>query len=314
MVAPSLYIGLDAGGSTTELLGRVVPRPRGSPDAADLRLRGPGTNPNRVGPEKAAHHMADLVRQALQHRPAAHLASVYAGVAGAGSQAEQQDLSARLRQALGADAPPSVRVVHDALIALEAAFGAGSGLVVIAGTGSVVFARARDGSVRRGGGWGYAIGDEGSGYALGCAALRAIGHAFDGGPPTRLQALLAQAHGLATREAIIQRVYHTEWPLQEAARLVLQAAAEDDAVAQRIIEEQTTALAQQVAWLAQRGAPVEPRLAPIGGLLNEAAYAEALRAALRRTLPDWAIHPTPDAPVTGALRLALRNGHAAVET
>lgn len=313
LASSSLYIGLDAGGSTTELLGRLVPDANGDQGAngnpaADLRLQGPGTNPNRVGTEEAARRLAALVRQALQHHPAARLASVYAGIAGAGSDEEQHNLALRLRRALGGDAPASVHVVHDALIALEAAFGAGSGLIAIAGTGSVVFARATDGSVRRSGGWGYAIGDEGSGYALGCAALRAIAHTFDGGPPTRLRALLAEEHGLATREAIIQRVYHTKWPLQEAAGLVLRAAAAGDAVAQRIIEEQTTALARQVAWLAEQEPPVEPRLALIGGLTNEAVYVEALHAALHRALPEWTIHSTPDAPVTGALRLALRNG------
>ncbi len=305
MTAPSLYIGLDAGGSTTELLGRVVP---GADGTGDLCLQGPGTNPNRVGTEEAAQGMADLVRQAMRRIPSARLVSVYAGVAGAGSAEEQQDLAARLRRALGDEAPPSVHVVHDALIALEAAFGEGSGLIVIAGTGSVVFARAEDGTVRRGGGWGYAIGDEGSGYALARAALRAIGHAFDGGPPARLRTLLAEEHGLHTREAIIERVYHTKWPLQEAAGLVLRAAAAGDAIAQRILEEQTAALAQQVVWLAEREPPVEPRLALIGGLTNEAVYVEAFHAALYRALPDWTIHPTPEAPVTGALRLALRNG------
>ncbi len=66
-----------------------------------------------------------------------------------------------------------IKVVGDNVIALEAAFGSGPGVIVIAGTGSIAYGRNRDGQTARAGGWGFAISDEGSGHWIGRAAVAA---------------------------------------------------------------------------------------------------------------------------------------------
>jgi glucosamine kinase len=71
-----------------------------------------------------------------------------------------------------------VEVVSDGLIALEGAIGNGDGAVAILGTGSIFFARQGD-AVRSYGGWGFVIGDFGSGASLGRAALAATLLAYD---------------------------------------------------------------------------------------------------------------------------------------
>ena len=60
----------------------------------------------------------------------------------------------------------------------------GVGVALIAGTGSVAFGRAADGRTIRCGGWGYLLGDEGSGYAIGRAALRLAPRRFRSRPLT----------------------------------------------------------------------------------------------------------------------------------
>ncbi len=299
-MSSALYVGLDAGGSKTELLARS------STGTEDLRLHGPGANPKRVGTETAVRVLADLVREAQHRYPEARLATVCAGVAGAGSEADQQQLATLLHRSLQAPGSCTIHVVHDAAIALEAAFGAGSGVILIAGTGSVAYARTPAGTLERTGGWGYLLGDEGGGYAIGREGLRAAAHAIDGGPSTRLRALLAGRHDLPSRQALLHHVYQTDWPLQETAALVLEAAGEGDAVASRIIDEQTASLADQVAWLAARCPTTTRRMALFGGLMNEALYVDVLRKALRHHLPDWSICRVAAAPSTGALQLALR--------
>lgn len=289
------YIGLDAGGSKTELCAEVVPGQRWS-------LYGPGANLQRAGVEDASAVLADLVRQAAQREPAARYA-VCAGVAGAGREAEQEALAAAVRARLDG-LPVVVRVVHDAAIALEAAFAGESGVVVIAGTGSVAFARTPEGRIERAGGWGYLLGDEGSGHALAVAGLRAVCAALDGGPDTRLVEAMASRFGLDTVDRIIQRVYREAWPVQQAAPVVAEVAAGGDAVAVAIVAEQTAALAAQVGWLAARVPEVAPRLVLLGGLTSHAAYQAALVAALRERLPRFAVQPLAEHPVVGALRLA----------
>jgi N-acetylglucosamine kinase-like BadF-type ATPase len=294
-------VGLDAGGSGTSLLAEC----EDCPDRIDRH--GAAANPQREGIEQSARTLATLVREALSpHRPIGRL-SVCAGVAGAGRSEEQEALARRLRRALADDAGTvQVEVIHDACVALEAAFGAESGLVVIAGTGSIVLARTEDGTMRRAGGWGYLLGDAGSGYAVGRAGLRAVAAAFDGGPETSLCARLGERCGIDGRESLIRRVYQEEVALQDVAPLVIEAAADGDPVAADILTAQADALTQQVEWLLDEADDIAPRIALLGGLLRNEHYARQLRCALRRQVPNWSVEVLRHEPVVGALRRARR--------
>ena len=67
-----------------------------------------------------------------------------------------------------------IDVVGDGPIALESAFGAGPGIIVIAGTGSIAYGRDANGTTARVGGWGFAVSDEGSAHWIGRAAIAAF--------------------------------------------------------------------------------------------------------------------------------------------
>lgn len=71
-------------------------------------------------------------------------------------------------------------VISDAQAAYLAAHGDGSGALLIAGTGSVVFLKGRDGRFRKIGGHGRSAGDPGSGLWLGTRFLRAVRHRLKG--------------------------------------------------------------------------------------------------------------------------------------
>lgn len=295
-----LCIGLDVGGSKTELLASR------SGDDERIRLTGPGANIQRIGIEASAHTLADLIQRALRQYAAPQLASVCAGIAGAGRASDQDALGQHLLTLLDLSPAPHVQIVHDAQIALEAAFNEGSGMIVIVGTGSVVFARTQDGTLMRTGGWGYLLGDEGSGFALGQSGLRAVAHAIDGGPPTMLQQQVADQYGLDTRDQLIHQVYQHDWPMQDVAPLVIEAALDGDAVARQIVEDQTDQLTCQVEWLIGRCDETEPRIALMGGLIRETHYASVLQQTLRERLPNWSVQTLDQRPVVGALRLAAR--------
>ena len=301
MTDQPLYIGLDAGGSKTTLVaGHAL-------SDALLRREGPCANLQRQGLDATATVLASLITEAVQAHPGTTEVSVCAGVAGAGDETEQHAIAAKLRSHLGTDAPRHLHIVHDAAIALEGAFEGGSGIIVIAGTGSICFARTTDGEMLRAGGWGYLLGDEGSGHALGIAGLRAVADAFDGGPPTRLSALLADHYGIDTPRALIHQVYQEKWPVQQMAPLVVQAAKEEDEVACSLIREQTRLLARQIAGLAHRSKAITPRIALLGGLNKEPFYRQALASALLAALPEWIVQEPVAPPVIGALQLAIKN-------
>ena len=294
MSAP-LFVGLDAGGTKTAVLAHT--------DGPTRRFVGPGAHALRDGADGAAETLAALVAQARDAFGGAEIGGVGVGLAGAGRAAEQTAVADALRERLSG---ARVAVTHDADVAFEAAWGTGSGAVLVVGTGSLVFARAADGAVLRAGGWGATLSDDGSGTSLGRHALRSALAAHDGGPPTTLTDALTLA-GLATPEAILDAVYVDGRSVSEFAPLLLAAAAADDWVATSTLARETNALAQQVGWLATRaGGTVEPRLATSGGLMDVAVYAAALDAALARHLPGWSVQRSEAEPAEGALAMAER--------
>ena len=301
MSTTTVAVGLDAGGSTTTLW--VQPADAGT----HTEHTGPAAHPKQRGMDDAAHVLAALVREATRpHRPVGTLA-VCAGVAGAGRSTEKNALSDKLWTTLHAAAETvQVEVRSDAEIALDAAFGDESGVVVIAGTGSIVLGRTRDGTQARAGGWGSQLGDPGSGHALGRAGLRAVADAFDGGPETTLRGRVADEHGIDDSESLIHRVADEDLPLADVAPTVLSAATDGDGVASAIVQDQTDALAQRVAWLVDRTGPFSSRVALVGGLTNDAHYADRLRNCIQEQWPDASVAVAEQPPVAGALRRARR--------
>ncbi len=135
----------------------------------------------------------------------------------------------------------NIIICHDALIALVGGIGHDVGIVVAAGTGSIVFGRNQQGITKRVGGWGYILGDEGSGYKIAVAGLQAAMQAYDGrGKSTILQEVFKNHLALASMEDLIEVVYRRGWGVKEIAALAIvvdSAAADGDEVANRIIDD-----------------------------------------------------------------------------
>lgn len=293
-----LYVGIDAGGTHAKLVAASTRGRR-------ITLSGPAANLQRLGTAHVADVLTHLLLDVLARFPEHRLEGVAAGVAGAGRAADQDALRASLTAALGNQAPAHLIVTHDADIALQGAFGGESGVIVIAGTGSVVFGRTRDGALRRAGGWGYLLGDEGSGHALGRAALRAVADELDGGRTTALTALVRERLDLDGREAIIRFVYAAEGRLQDAAPLLLDAAAAGDAAAGALLARETRLLAEQAGHVVAEGAWTE-QAALLGGLSQSGTYHRAFADALQARAPGWTLRPPATTALEGALQLARR--------
>ena len=293
---PSLCIGIDAGGTKTAALARA--------DGTPTRFSRPGAQLMRDGTEATADALAGIIEEARSAHAGSTLGRVVVGLAGAGRAEQREALSQALRSRIG-DAP--VDVTHDAEIALEAAFGPEGGTIVLVGTGSCVYARTEDGEALRAGGWGAALGDDGSGTALGRATLRAALAVYDGGPPTALAEGVADTFGLADGDAIRAAVYLDGLPLASLTPVLFAAIEADDWVASSILTRETNALGQQVGWVAtQGGEGLRPQLAYAGGLANEAVYTASLTAALERHVPGWTIRASAKEAVEGALAMAER--------
>jgi N-acetylglucosamine kinase-like BadF-type ATPase len=206
-----------------------------------------------------------------------------------------------------------LKIESDARMALEGAFLGKEGIVVIGGTGSVVFGKDDRGKIYRAGGWGRFIGDEGSGYELGREAFRSVARMMDGrGKKTRLANMLGTAFGLKTHEDIINAVYRDEFDLAVAAPMVLRAASQKDSVAKELLQSATCELVLTIEAvykrmeISGRGGRNKIPLALIGGLLeSENVYSKGLKTQIREHLRYISIQKPIALPVHGAVLTAI---------
>jgi len=308
----SFVIGVDGGGSKTaavilDFQGRVLGR--GKSGTSNYHLVG------RAGVRRAMMQ-AMQAAAAEAHVPLAQASAVVWALAGAGRPEEAQDL-----RALQAEVLPEVpgRVVNDAQAALLGGVGARPGIVVIAGTGAIVYGENQHGQSARAGGWGHLL-DRGSGYAIALRALQAVAGTADGTElPTRLTERLLDALGFASPEQLIPWLYAPERQIAEIAALaslVLEEAEAGDLVAIDAVQQAADALAFNVAAVARRlGIPLHEGGFPLvltGGLLKGSNFFRTLTAqAIHARVPaaDSRL-PRADA-ATGAAFLALElAGHA----
>ncbi|MGA2571638.1 MAG: BadF/BadG/BcrA/BcrD ATPase family protein [Terracidiphilus sp.] len=94
-------------------------------------------------------------------------------------------------------------VVGDHVIALDAAFRGGPGILQIAGTGTNTIGRAPDGATESAGGWSSRLGDEGSGYWIGLHAIRRALNAYDREEPTEVLKRVGEIWGTPTLDELI---------------------------------------------------------------------------------------------------------------
>jgi glucosamine kinase len=294
----SYKIGVDGGGSKTECIlvdvsGEVV-----------ARHMAPGCNPSLVGPDEAHSIVTTALRTVRsqfsgerRQPPQATLLCM------AGSPGFWQEYAGTLSD-FG-----KVSASDDSLPILELATEGGPGLVLHAGTGSFVAARAPDGSVHYAGGLGWRLDDPGSGYDIGKRAVARALLEFQGwAPKSGLSAAIRRHTGLSEIGEIMRMLYAPNLPnakIVSFAPAVLELATEGDSSAGEI----ATASACELLDLARA---VAVRLFPDGqkspfraGLSGPILSYPFLRSALAARSP-FPLTPVMDSPTEGIRRMLVR--------
>lgn len=300
----SFFLGFDAGGTKTECVladasGAVVGRGRGGP--ANLRR----TPPAILAESLRQAFTSALVSAGLQR---AELEAACAGMAGASDVEGRQTVRRILLELTGTRL---LFVVGDMEVALEAAVGAGRGVVLIAGTGSIAYGRNDCGQQARAGGRGPETSDEGSAVDIGRRALAAVLRAHQGSEfRTALESSVRNFLQLRDASAIASAITQVDND-QLAALLpvVLEAARGGDPVARDILRAAGDALAQLVETvlgiLRLEAAPT--RIATTGGVFAASPeIAQQVVRRLRERVPHAQVEPLATAPAEGAVRLAQR--------
>lgn len=296
-IAPSgLMVGLDIGGTKTRgikvLDGAVV---------ADLEVG--SANVQNVSRETAKANLDELFAR-LDARGAA---LVLAGSGGIDTSADAEALAALIRPHVP---HATVRVVHDSRLLL-AAGGAKTGVAVIAGTGSVAWGTNDNGEEARAGGWGYLLGDEGSGYWLGREAVRYSLHRMNLGlEPDALTASLLESTGLAEPAGLIAAFHSPEtgrryWAQQ--SRVVTEAADAGHAGARFMVDQAAHDLARMAAQVTRQLGIEGPVILGSGLGMHVPRLQEGFRAALaEQGITD--VRVLDRDPVFGTVDLAAADG------
>ena len=292
----NVLLGIDAGGSKTVAAvsdgGRELARASGAAGAV---------RPGRA--MAAAGAIATVARTALAQAGLLH-ADVMVGAAGVGREEERQALRDALRIETLAE---RLIVTTDIEIALQSAFGRNPGIVLLAGTGSFAVGHLPDGGIARQGGHGWQMGDDGSAYALGRAALVAAGRGHDDRAPhsSLEEALVRATRARDFNDLVRWSVVAGPPEIAALAPVVLEAAAAGDPVALSLRDAAVADLVAQVVALLPRYREMTEAVpvALAGGLLERDGLRGPVAAALS-ALPGVALQDTLLDPVQGALALA----------
>ena len=293
-----ILVGVDAGGSSLRT-ANIRPDGRGRSEVTNYR-----TNLSTAGVGRVAEVILDSIRSMLQGK---YPDAIAVGAAGAG----RLEVAQRLHETLAQHYPDArIAVVDDARIALRGAIAQGDGVALIAGTGSIAYAEVA-GARYRSGGWGYALGDEGSGYAIGGAALRLLMRSFEGRVPSDpMLESLKELYAVSEPQDVVRAIYNANAPpsaVAAAARIVIEFADRGERSAAKIVQGAAGELFELVraVWRAAKIGDREVPIALCGGLLNgrNSMLTFLLETRLANEFPQAPLIKSSD-PLDGALALA----------
>jgi N-acetylglucosamine kinase-like BadF-type ATPase len=297
-------LGFDGGGTKTECVvldagGNTIGEGRGGP-----------SNALRCGFDTAVRSLSEAADEALKsaslHKHS--VSGVCAGLAGAG----RRNVVRRMLVFLSQEFPNAVaQVTTDYEIALEAAVGAGPGVVLIAGTGSAVYGRNAAGETARAGGYGPWVGDEGSAFEIGRRAVAAVARARDlAGPATLLTEMIPAALDCGDWDELTQQIMKKPDEIFPALFSVVAEAAEaDDSAAKEILFTSAIGLGNLAMIVVRRLGMKDQEFSLVksGGVFGHSRMLDALldsvvvSGALRTKVSKLEI-----SPAVGAARIAAR--------
>jgi len=292
-------VGVDAGGTSTVASY--------SQDGVFCEtLSAAGASATTLGAEEAAGRIITLIQKLLAQRTPA---SIYVGAAGAG----RGEIAQRLQKAIAERyTHTQVRVSDDAHIALRACVPSGPGIVLIAGTGSIAYVENAAAQAYRAGGYGFLLGDDGSGFSIGLAAIKLLARIYDGrGLSDELKAELEKRLGISDPSGLFDLVYAPEQPpvslIASLAPHVLELASNGVRSAHKIVQTAALELSDLVKVVAKKSGLWAERCPLVlgGGLMRENSLLSfLLETRVQADFPSAEILKRAAEPHRGALAAA----------
>jgi glucosamine kinase len=301
----SLFLAIDAGGTKTRCLLADETRILGRAVTGSVKLM-------RVGETEASSRLRAMLAEVSLTAGVGlnEITQTCVGLAGITIDAVRQWAERTVGDLVGGD----LLLVGDEEVALDGAFRGGPGILIIAGTGSNVLGRAADGAMYHAGGWGPAIGDEGSGFWIGHEALRMGFWAKDRNIETTLLTEIGEQWGAKSLGEIVEIANAPPGPdFPALTPLVARCAEAGDDLAVAVLERAGVELAEQVALVAlkmkESGRKRKVEAAYTGSVLEHISLVRStMIAALKTSSPDVKVVEGAVDSLEGALWRAREAG------
>ncbi|KQX65860.1 MULTISPECIES: N-acetylglucosamine kinase [unclassified Paenibacillus] len=292
------------------------------------QIRGQGRsgscNYQGVGKEAAVRELIHAIRNALEDGKLVGNGEVgeteletdcaALGIAGLDTEYDRRIILALVEEALQHLRIYAKRLIieNDGFAALLGATNGQPGILMIAGTGSIVYGVNDQGVVARAGGWGHRVGDEGSGYWIGKQAIIHILKTWDGRTaPNKLADHILPYLDLKNPEDLFNWTYNSNYSVEKVAELsslVSQAHTQGDQVAKSIMiqaaEQLFTCAKAVIERINLYRQPFQIILQ--GGVLqNNAFVREYITSQFNTFAPSGQIENKNKEPIFGMMALAL---------
>lgn len=304
----AVVLGIDGGGTRTRASIVEGDRVLAFAEAGSIKRL-------RVGAATAEENLRALLGEVYEQAGVTGVKAASAGVASASMPGVPEWI-----QAVFADfGVERSEVVGDEVIALDAAFKGGPGILQIAGTGTNCIGRAPDGGRECAGGWSSRLGDEGSGYWIGLHAVRRALNAYDREEPTRVLEVVGGIWGTTGIEELVNVGDSTPGPdFAALAPAISQLADEGDEVALGVLEQAAKDLAGFVLLVRDKlwrkhGLKEEVPVAWIGSVLGKSRRVrEGFYAGLKAAAPKMPVRDKEVVAIEGAVWRAQRMAGEAI--
>lgn len=303
----SVVLGIDGGGTRTR--ASLVDVSAGDAGRVLAFAESGSIKRLRVGAKVAEENLRALLHEVYTQAGVSKVQAACCGVASASMPGILEWITAVFRD-FGIERS---EVVGDEVIALDAAFKGGPGILQIAGTGSNTVGRAPDGKTENAGGWSSRLGDEGSGYWIGLHAVRRALHAYDRELPTRVLEAVGRAWGTATIEELVNLGDGTPGPdFAALAPVISDLAEEGDPVAMGVLKQAAADLVDFVLLVRDKlrrkhHLTEEVPVAWIGSVIDKAwMVRETFTAGLKAAAPAIVVGDKEVIGIEGAIWRAQR--------
>ena len=298
----NVILGIDGGGTHTRASIVAGDRLLAHAESGSIKRL-------RVGAEAAEANLRALLKEAFAKAGVSGVRAASVGVASVSMPGIVEWITAVFND-FGVERS---EVVGDEVIALDAAFHGGPGILQIAGTGSNTIGRAPDGSRESAGGWSSRLGDEGSGYWIGLHSLRRALKAYDREQPTQILEKIGEIWGTPSLDDLVNLGDSTPGPdFAALAPAINELAEAGDPVARETLAQAAADLVEFVLLVRAKlrrkhQIAGELPVAWTGGVLSHMTLVrDAFFAGLQAAAPEMPVAQQPIVSLEGALWRAKR--------